>query len=279
MRASLPEVGAKDALPIAFVHIQETAGTSFRFVLRNSFGLRHSDVNPLDPSPGKPFDRHDLRFVRSSNPQVASISDHELIEPTRYLAGLVSPYTMLRDPVDRALSHYQYQVATGRQSGDFARYVDDPANHNFQVRKIAGTEDVEKAIFLLREAFFFVGLTERFDESVRLFSHLCPHPVDSRCRRLNTATRDDIRRELEAEGAAMSRLREAKQLDRQLWEYVDRALSPVMPGHAGGGAPAGTLPQYPGAKIPWRFQSSRLRKRIVYRTRLKRPRSLHRSQA
>ena len=278
MKDSLPEVHANDALPIAYVHIQKTAGTSFKFVLRNSFGLRHSDVNPLDPSTGKPFDRHDLRFVRSSNPRVVSISGHEIVEPTRYLAGLVSPYTMLRDPVTRAVSHFQDKVVTGRLSADFGRYVDDPANHNFQVRKIAGGEDLEKAVILLGEAYFFVGLTERFDESVRLFRQLCPYPVDIRCRRLNTATRDDISQMLKADPLAMSRLREANELDRQLWEHVDKKLFPAMRERAGG-ALSERLPEYPRARFPWRFHSSRLKHRIVYRTRLNRARALRRSHA
>jgi len=84
---------------IAFVHIQKTAGTTTKFILRNSFGSRHSDVNPVDPTRDKPFESADLDFALTVIPGLRSISGHQIIEPTRHLAGRVMPYTMLRDPV------------------------------------------------------------------------------------------------------------------------------------------------------------------------------------
>jgi hypothetical protein len=255
---------------IAFVHIQKTAGTSLKFVIRNSLGVRHSDVNPVDPRE-KTFRSGDLAFARSANPHLESISGHELCEPTRHLDGEVAPYTMLREPIARMLSHFQHKVATGRHPNDFPRFLEDPENHNFQVRKIAGGEDLTKAIRLLEEAYFFVGLAERFDASLMVLQALCPFALDTRYRQRNVATDNRLRRRVEADPGLMAAAETANRLDRQLWEYVDEALFPGLLAQSGADA-SRPVHAWPRGRPPWRYHTSRLYHRAVYRTRLKRER-------
>ncbi len=190
---------------IAFVHIQKAAGTTLKFILKNSLGVRHSDVNPVAPPRDRPFDADDLAFVRSTNPWLCSISGHEIIEPTRHLGAAALPFTMLRDPVSRSLSHYQDKRVRGGQRITFEQFVSDPANRNFQVRKIAGEEDLDKAVGLLRERYFFVGLAERFAESVRVLQALCPYSLDIRCRPQNVAADRSISKALASEPDAIDR--------------------------------------------------------------------------
>ena len=275
---TIPAVTGGGRLPIAFVHIQKTAGTSLKFILRNSFGVRHCDVNAIDPAPGTPFAAGDLAFLKSVHPGIRSISGHEIIEPTRYLAGVVLPYTILREPLARSISHFQHKVATGRITPDLDRFLDDPANHNVQVRRIAGGEDLEKAKHLLREAYFFVGLAERFDASMKLFRSLCPYPIDLRCQHKNVVGRTALGRSLQADPRGLAKLREANRLDRQLWEFVNQTLFPEAAERSGADI-SGRLPQFPRSRVPWRFHLSRLRHRLLYRTRLKRARSRRRAQA
>lgn len=255
---------------IAFVHIQKTAGTSLKFVIRNSLGIRHSDVNPLDPREDS-FRSRDLAFARSANPHLQSISGHELCEPTRHLQGEVVPYTILRDPVARMLSHFQHKVATGRHPDDFPRFLEDPENHNFQVRKIAGGEDLAKAIRLLGEAYFFVGLAERFDASLVVLQALCPFALDVRYRKRNVAADNSVRRRIESKRALMKAAEAANRLDRQLWEHVDGVLFPRLLARSGADVSC-PVPAWPRSRPPWRYHASRLYHRAVYRTRLKRER-------
>jgi hypothetical protein len=262
---------------IAFVHIQKAAGTTLKFILKNSLGVRHSDVNPVAPPPDRPFDATDLAFVRSTNPWLCSISSHEIIEPTLHLGAAALPFTMLRDPVSRSLSHYQDKVVRGRQQITFEQFLSDPANRNFQVRKIAGEEDLDKAVRLLRDRYFFVGLTERFAESIRVLQALCPYPLDIRCRPQNVAADRSISQAVESEPGAIDRLNETNQLDQRLWDYVSGELLPSLAEKARVSR-SEPLPSLGPISFPWRFHASRVYHKLVYRPLLKRERRLRAAQ-
>ncbi len=264
--------GAGRRPPIAFVHIQKTAGTSMKFILKHSFGTGHCDVNPLDPAPGSVFGADDLAFARRIYPRLESISGHEIVEPTRHLGAAVMPYTMLREPVSRMISHFQDKNVRGRAGLDIDAFLADPSQHDFQVRKIAGAPDLEKAKGLLRDHYFFVGLTERFAASMRLLAAVCPYPLDLRYQRQNKAADDSIRRALESDPAAMARIGAANRLDRALYEWVSEVLLPERLAAANVDPDALPLPVYRGRLPPARFVLSRLYHRGVYRTALKRER-------
>jgi hypothetical protein len=256
---------------VAFVHIQKTAGTSMKFILKHSFGLAHCDVNPIDPAPGRIFAREDLALVRRVYPRLWSISGHEIVEPTRHLGAAATPCTMLREPVARMISHYQDKKIRGRSGLDISGFLDDPAQHDFQVRKIAGGPDLEKAKALLDERYFFVGLTERFAASMRLFARVCPYPVDLRAQRQNSARDDSIGRQLRGDPALMARIREANRLDAALYRFVDETLLPQRLA-AAGSIDDTPLPLWTARRPPLRFVLSRAYHRGVYRTVLKRAR-------
>lgn len=256
---------------VAFVHIQKTAGTSLKFILKHSFGVAHCDVSPLDPAPGRVFAAADLAFVRRIYPWLRSISGHEIAEPTRHLAGAVLPYTMLRDPVDRMISHYQDKIVRGRARLAVDEFLDDRSQHDFQVRKIAGGPDLEQAKALLRDRYFFVGLSERFAESLRLFARVCPYPLDLRYRRQNRARDDAISRRLRDDAELMRRIRAANRLDGELYRWVAETLMPARLAAAGEPA-AAPLPEWRSRRPPLRFVLSRAYHRGVYRSALKRAR-------
>jgi hypothetical protein len=255
---------------VAFVHIQKTAGTSVKFILKHSFGLTHCDVNPIDPAPGRIFAAPDLALVRRVYPKLRSISGHEIVEPTRHLGAAVTPFTMLREPVARMISHFQDKQIRGRADLEIDDFLDDPAQHDFQVRKIAGAPDLDKAKALLTERYFFVGLTERFAESMRLFARVCPYPIDLRSRRQNCARDDRIGRRLRGNRVLLERIREANRLDAALHRYVEERLLPER--LAAGGIDDSPLPLWSAGRPPLRFVLSRAYHRGVYRTMLKRAR-------
>ncbi len=253
------------------MHIQKAAGTTLKFILKNSLGVRHSDVNPVEPPHDRPFGATDLEFARSTNPWLCSISSHEIIQPSLHLGEAVMPFTLLRDPVQRSVSHFQDKIVRGRRKLSFEQFISDPSNRNFQVRKIAGSEDLEQAKALLRDRFFFVGLAERFAESVRMLAGLCPWPLDIRCRPENVAADPRPGERLLSDPAAMDRIRDANRLDQQLWDYVDRELLPALAARSGVVDKA-PLPLFPATSIPWRLYASRLYHKLVYRSLLKRER-------
>ena len=158
----------------AFVHIDKTAGSTVKSILRRSFGARHCDVRlPLAKKScdGRDhraaIDLADLRRLRRVYRNLIGFAGHNVKAYTEL--GRQCPeirfFTMLRDPVGRFRSHFLNRSALYQRS-DFDRWAADPLFHNWQTKMIAGEPNAEKAIEVLSTRIGFAGLTERFDESV-----------------------------------------------------------------------------------------------------------------
>ena len=267
-------VGGWRTRPVmAFVHIQKTAGTSLITILRNSFGIGHLEVRTLDRSAEAVFSAADLAVVTRVSPWVKSICGHEIVEPTAHLPDRFLPYTILREPVARTLSHFEDKQRRGREPPTLEAFLADPANHNFQVRKIAGGEDLEKAKRLLAEAYLFVGVQERFDESVRALAALAPWRMDLRYMPSNVFESREIRDRLRADHEVMARFREINAMDTELHEWVSRELYPAFLAKAGN-PPADPLPTLPPGRRTLRYRASRFWQRSAYRYALKVARAL-----
>ena len=72
--------------------------------------------------------------------------------------------TLLRNPIDRYMSQFFYSREYREKTWDFPRFLEVEPNHNFQVKKIAGGDDLDAAKQILRDRFLAVGLVENFDE-------------------------------------------------------------------------------------------------------------------
>jgi len=253
---------------MAFVHIQKTAGTSLITILRNSFGIGHLEVRTLDRSAAAVFGAADLAVVLRVSPWVKSICGHEIIEPTAHLPDRFLPYTILREPVARTLSHFEDKQRRGREPPGLEDFLADPENHNFQVRKIAGGEDLEKAKRLLAEAYLFVGVQERFDESVRALAALAPWRMDLRYLPSNVFESRELRDRLRKDPEVMARFRDINGLDTELHEWVSRELYPAFLARAGN-PPAEPLPTLAAGRRTLKYTASRFWQRSAYRYALK----------
>jgi sRNA-binding regulator protein Hfq len=98
---------------------------------------------------------------------------------------------------------------------------------NFQVKKIAGEENLEEAKRLISDRFLLVGTVERFDEFlVLLGKKLLPFEFDAAYQRKNIAKGDG-----EWIGAIMdkyeSKIREHNELDVKLYQYINDEVLPA----------------------------------------------------
>jgi hypothetical protein len=173
----------------AFVHIERTGGSTVISILRRSFGTGHCDIRlPLAKRPGdRPqhqldrrvvVDAEVLRRVTRVYRNLEGIAGHN-VKPYGDL-GRSNPeirfFTFLRDPVARLRSHFLNARLTDHGPQDFARWIAATWVHNWQTKMIAGEPDAQKAIELLSTDFKFVGLTERFDESVLMLGQWLQNP-------------------------------------------------------------------------------------------------------
>lgn len=172
------------AAPLIFLHLPKTAGTTFDAVLSRQFRpeqihmLRSERwLETLAAFPSLPLaQREAIRLLKGHQPFGLHV---HLAPGARYL-------TVLRDPVARVVSHYRYVVATRHprfyprieaEGLDLHGYVTrHPSGEleNGQTRWLSGRlddapldeTDLARARRHLAEHFAWVGVAERFDESL-----------------------------------------------------------------------------------------------------------------
>lgn len=217
---------------LVFVHINKTAGTTVRYILRSSYGARHCDVEPWrGPWTDPPFSTSDLQRVRRLYPRLTSIAGHrvsgyiDLEEPGtefRYL-------TFLREPVALCASRFQYRIDHRKRTDlSFDAWIQKDWVRNAQTQRIGGTVHATDAVSTITRKEMFVGLTEAFDESVVLLQALRAPDLDIRYAPVNVAKGSRIARDLLDDPRTRAMIVEANQADLELYRHVREELFPAM---------------------------------------------------
>lgn len=202
-RSSVPQT--HDGQPLLrrvfFFHIPKTAGTSFNNFLESNLGNGVAHAEIFKP-PGEPTRFNNLEWLKGLN----YISGH-LPFPV-FGANEFSPanyfrVTILREPIAHLMSHFNWLIRIREIGGEF--YDSHPAEireisdqiaaadltcaaqliglleryaylfQNAQTRTLSNREDVTSlfdAIGNIKQ-FDLVGLTERFDDFLQVFSTMC----------------------------------------------------------------------------------------------------------
>lgn len=161
------------------VHMPKTAGTSFRIMLQEHFGdslLRDQDMPMMRPVRSR--QRRALASalwldVRGMPPSIDCVHGHFL--PVKYLLYASTRnatfVTWLRDPVDRAISHYYYMRRTKPGNPMHRRIVEE----DWSLERFALGHEFQNFYsqyfwgFPL-EKFSFVGIQEFYSADVAAFS-------------------------------------------------------------------------------------------------------------
>jgi hypothetical protein len=173
----------------AFVHIERTGGRTVISILRRSFGAGHCDIRlPLGKRRGDRsqrqldrrvlIDAEVLRRVGRIYQHLKGIAGHN-VKPYGDL-GILNPtmrfFTFIRDPAARLRSHFLNARLADHGRQQFERWIAACWMHNWQTKMIAGEPNAQKAIELLSTRVEFVGLTERFDESILMLGQWLQEP-------------------------------------------------------------------------------------------------------
>jgi len=182
------------------IHIYKNAGSSLDVSLARSFGERFAQIAP--PVPGGVLTEHDLVEALGARPGLLAISSHQFRQPLLRAGDTrLHPYLMLRHPLDRLHSVWNFERSPARQANshdqitawaaalDFRGFLDRCLSFpltiavvsNFQTR-ICGTligpgeqEDWARDVtttslanaMALLETMPAVGVVEHFAASVR----------------------------------------------------------------------------------------------------------------
>lgn len=215
---------------IVCLHIPKTGGTSFNVILENSFGIRNCHTNQTDRST---FTQADLNFARKCYPGMRSLVGHNLVDPGQLKVPNAFFMTILREPIARVISHFQYSVQNGHNQKSFAETLRASENlENLQVKLIAGGSDLDKAKRFL-ERCAFVGLTEKFDLSLRVLERLSPWKLKLNYERRMVARGNDLKDSLKRDERMIELAREYNKLDIALYEFAVNEVFPRLCQKAG----------------------------------------------
>lgn len=257
---------------LVFVHINKTAGSTVRYILRSSFGTRHCEVEPWHAQwSGSPFSNEDLLRLRKVYPRLESIAGHRL---TGYInlhenGTKFDYFTFMRDPVKTCASRFQYNVQY-RKKKDlvFEEWIQKDWTRNSQTKLIAGVPDVEKAIRIIKDKNIFVGLVEHFDESMLMLKKLRAENLNISYQRVNTASSNNLAKELLSNEKTRQMLIEANRLDQELYEFVKQELYPSYQREYGPSL-ADDVARYQQTREnsfnSWNLNASRLKQYLIYK--------------
>jgi len=216
----LMSAGDRGTNVFAHVHIMKTGGQTLCDIFRRSFGARHCDLRC-----GNVATLEDLRFAQRFYPKLESIGGHS-VRAWSELAALpeLRLFTILREPITRCLSHYQFDRVRNRKSVDFLTWLDE--RRNYMTRFLAGSEDADAAIAILEERIEFVGLLEDFDRTLHMLQAWCGKPLSLDYKSRNIASRNSIKNEILDDPELVEAMHESHALDKIVYEHVQSTLYP-----------------------------------------------------
>lgn len=268
---------------IAFIHIPKAAGSTLATILRRSFRTQHCDVRCGNSHLYRPkLTAETLGRIRWIYWRLVSIRGHGVV-PHSDLHDVVPNirfYTILRDPIHRSASEYQYRVSRGSLDIPFEKWIQTDIARNRMTQMLAGKPDADAAIEMLAKRVSFVGLVERFDESLVMWRRWLDDPrSDIRYRATNVMTENVIKRQLLTDSTSRAQLEEANREDLKLYHYVANNVYPQQVQQYGSTLATDVQrfqsTNYPGKIFPGQLASLALRK-LVYRPLAHRIAGVHR---
>jgi hypothetical protein len=213
---------SEDGALVVFVHIPKTAGSTLETMLRDQYSS--AETYKINYNGSRKQVRRLKDALRLQRGTLRLVHGHMDFSWSAMMPADTRFFTLLRDPVDRVMSHYyHYRQETATPLHPLAmhssllQWVRDcgiDEMDNGQTRRIAGamplpcgavtSKTLEQAKANLASKFAVVGLTERFDESQILIHREFGWPLRRYPRRRVNAKRaqrsevgEDVLREIE----------------------------------------------------------------------------------
>ncbi len=170
---------------LIFLHIPKNGGTTFNTILDKNYPSNGIfNIHPIGN--GILNDQEFINLPNSERENIHLLKGHMNFGFHNHLIGESDYITFLRRPEERIISYYYFvlnlpnhplhkSVKNQKMSlADFAVKINQTDVNNAQIRLISGVNDkeeimLEKALDNIEKHFSFIGLVERFDQSLILF--------------------------------------------------------------------------------------------------------------
>ncbi len=160
-----------------FIHIEKAGGSTIhnwlKYYLPNYLSLRpwffwsNEEKNYLSS--------RELGVLKLLHPRLKGIGGHTTRQYLKYEKVLdknINYFTFIREPTSRYLSHFQFQKHKMNIDWTLENFINEPRFNNYMTIRIAGKPCAKTALKLLRNNYCFVGLVEKFNESILLLTRV-----------------------------------------------------------------------------------------------------------
>jgi Wzt C-terminal domain/Sulfotransferase family len=222
--------------PIAFCHIPKTGGTSLQQFIADAYGAE---------SVSEHVDSENYSTAIRASARYSVIIGHFWFRPGEILDPSRLNFTVLRDPIDRILSHFYFSRRLDSTIHPSApeRFMDFPAyavselssvrnvTSNFQTRLLAplglpqtAVDPTDNELLLAAQraidSFDFVGIFQELEDTAACIACLAHISMSTEIPRQNvTRVRPAI---ADISDVVRRRLESLNELDRQLYSYASR---------------------------------------------------------
>lgn len=213
---------------LAYIHIEKAAGQTLIRILENNYIYRHCRVAPLKKEHKGIFKWVDLKLLLMFNPFLQALAGHSIVPHSDLLDHRpdIRFITVLREPIERYISHYQYWVQSLNRQISFEDFLSLEDLKDFQTKKIAGSPDLPTAKKILKENIFLAGVLEEFDEFLMVLKKkLAPQQFDIGYERKNVAKSNHIKNQIYAEfNHHREQIEKNNRFDLELYDYIKKEL-------------------------------------------------------
>ncbi|NNK87401.1 MAG: sulfotransferase family 2 domain-containing protein [Flavobacteriaceae bacterium] len=218
---------------LIFLHIPKNGGTTFHSIL-NRLYPRESTFTLTTVNKTRTNYKEFIKIQKEEEKRIKLLKGHAPFGMHRFMDPGTKYITFLRRPEERVISFYYYvlrkpnnklfpTIKHGNLSlYDFVTQVNSTEVNNCQVQWISGIYDredlmLEKALENIDNHFAFVGITEKFDESLVMLRKQLSWPIPYYTVKNKTSKRPMLET---IDDKTLEAIRNYNQLDIQLYDIM-----------------------------------------------------------